>query len=78
MNSKAPRLVPCPCCGRPLPEDDVRPVPPRWAELVELVDGARKRDFSEPQLDYFRACIGVIWTKAFRRGEGASGLEAIP
>lgn len=61
--------VRCPCCGNFIPEIDVRPDPPRWGELVDLVEGARKRGFTPEQLEYLRACLGVCWAKAFKRGE---------
>ena len=68
-NNPAHKIVRCPCCGHPIPEEDVRPVPPRWSEIVELVEGARARGWSEEQVNYLRAAIGIAWTKAFRRGE---------
>ena len=50
-------------------DEDVRRVVPVWADVEELVEGARQRGWSEAQLDYLTAVIGVTWTKAFRRGQ---------
>lgn len=71
----APATIPCPCCGRPIPEVDWRPVPVRWAELVHLVDGARARGWDEESLEYLRQSMGLAWAKAFRRGEVARAGE---
>jgi hypothetical protein len=54
-------------------EEDVRPVPPAWAELHDLVEGARSRGFEERFIDYLRSVMGLVWAKAFRAGERASG-----
>jgi hypothetical protein len=49
---------------------DVRPVPPPWHQLYDLVDGARQRGWtSDAQLDYLRAVIGVTYAKGFRAGQ---------
>jgi hypothetical protein len=50
---------------------DVRRVPPDWAELLPLVEGARQRGFTEAQVDYLRSVVGLAWAKAFRKGQGA-------
>lgn len=50
-------------------EEDVRRVVPRWADVEELVEGARQRGWTEAQMDYLLALVGVTWAKAFRRGE---------
>jgi hypothetical protein len=56
-------------------EEDVRRVVPKWADVLELVEGARKRGWSEDQVSYLAACIGVTWTKAFHRGHEAAMAE---
>jgi len=50
-------------------EDDVRRVVPVWGELLDLVEGARRRGWSDDQIDYLTAVIGVTWAKAWRRGQ---------
>jgi hypothetical protein len=56
----------------PVDEDlDSRRVPPQWSELVDLVDGARQRGFTDAQLDYLTSVVGIAWAKAFVRGEHA-------
>lgn len=50
-------------------EEDVRRVVPVWADVEELVEGARQRGWSPAQLDYLTAVIGVTWTKAYRAGQ---------
>jgi hypothetical protein len=68
----------CPCCGAPMPfDEDVRPIKPRWIELVELVEGARSRGWPEEFVAYLAACMGIAWAKAFRRG-AARAEEAAP
>lgn len=53
--------------------EDVRRVVPAWAEVEELVEGARQRGWTEAQIDYLRAVVGVTWTKAYRRGQSDGG-----
>jgi hypothetical protein len=65
----------CESCVEGDGTEDVRPVPPPWAELVGMVDGARQRGFSEPELEYFRSVLGLVWTKAFRAGQRKGGIE---
>lgn len=44
-------------------------VPPPWAKLLHLVDGARARGWkTEEQLEYLRACLAVCWAQAFVAG----------
>lgn len=50
-------------------DEDLRPVRPEWAEVADLVQGARQRGFSEAQIEYLTAVVGVTWAKAYRRGE---------
>jgi hypothetical protein len=47
--------------------DDVRPVRPVWAELEGLVRGARRIGFTEEQVGYLMACLGVCWATAWHR-----------
>ena len=54
-------------------EQDVRRVVPDWTEVEELVEGARQRGWTEHQIDYLRAVVGVTWTKAYRRGQREGG-----
>lgn len=57
--------------------EDVRPVTPAWHQLLDLVDGARHRGYTQDQIDYLRAVVGVCWTKAFRAGQlDAAGVGA--
>jgi hypothetical protein len=57
-------------------EEDVRRVVPKWTEVLELVEGARKRGWTESQMDYLTAVVGVTWSKAFKRGHEAGVAEA--
>jgi hypothetical protein len=50
-------------------DEDVRRVVPDWAEVAELVEGARQRGWTQAQIDYLTAVVGVTWTKAYRRGQ---------
>jgi hypothetical protein len=53
-----------------LEEDlDPRPRPPDWAQLIDMVEGARSRGFTQDQIDYLRAVVGIAWAKAHRAGE---------
>ncbi len=56
-------------------EEDVRRVVPAWDDVAELVEGARARGWTEAQIDYLRAVVGITWTKAFRRGERSARKE---
>lgn len=56
-------------------EGDVRRVVPNWADVLELVEGARKRGWSEQQMEYLTAVVGVTWAKAYRKGEAAARAE---
>jgi hypothetical protein len=58
--------------GAPDLDTDVRRVVPSWSEVLELVEGARKRGWTDEQLDYLMAVIGITWSKAFHRGEEAA------
>lgn len=48
---------------------DVRPVPPPWHQLADLVEGARQRGWTEQQCEYLTAVIGVSYAKGFRAGQ---------
>ena len=50
---------------------DLRPRPPEWSQLIDLVDGARQRGYTQDQIDYLRAVVGICWAKAFKAGESA-------
>jgi hypothetical protein len=50
-------------------EQDVRRVVTDWSDVGHLIDGARKRGWSEQDLEYLSACIGITWAKAYRRGQ---------
>ena len=43
-------------------EEDVRRVVPAWEDVLELVEGARKRGWTEQQIDYLTAVVGVTWS----------------
>ena len=64
--------IACPCCGQDMRETDWRPNPPRWVELVQFIDGARVRGWTDAQIEYLHAAIGVVWAKAFARGKEAT------
>lgn len=49
-------------------DEDVRRVVPKWADVLELIEGARKRGWTEQQMDYLTAVVGITWTKAYHRG----------
>ncbi len=59
----------------PPPDEDVRRVPPAWGELVELVEGARRRGWSDDQVAYLEAALGVCWAKATHRARAACAGE---
>jgi hypothetical protein len=69
----SPARIPCPCCGHEIPETDWRPEPPRWAELLQFVEGAKQRGWSAEQIAYLKAMIGLVWAKAYKRGQFAAG-----
>lgn len=48
--------------------EESRPRKPDWAELSDLVSGARKRGFSDDQMEYFTSVVGLTWAKAYNRG----------
>lgn len=50
-------------------EEDVRRVVPDWAEVADLVEGARQRGWTEAQVAYLTSVVGVTWAKAFRAGQ---------
>lgn len=52
-------------------EDDVRRVPVAWEQVVELVEGAKRQNFTEDQSAYFRASLGLCWAKSWRACEAA-------
>ena len=56
-------------------DEDVRRVVPVWADVLDLVEGARQRGWTDAQIDYLKAVVGVTWTKAYRRGEEAARRE---
>lgn len=49
---------------------------PKWADVLDLVEGARKRGWTEQQVDYLQAVVGITWTKAFHRGHESAMAEA--
>lgn len=49
--------------------DDVRRVPPPWGQLMDLIVGAQQRGYTQDQVDYLRAVVGVGWAKAFHAGQ---------
>jgi hypothetical protein len=53
-------------------DEDVRRIVPKWSEVEELVEGARARGWSDAQIDYLTAVVGITWTKAFHAGERAA------
>jgi len=57
-------------------DEDVRRVVPAWGDVLELVEGARKRGWTEQQVDYLTAVVGVTWAKAFNKGRAAGMAEA--
>ena len=61
--------------GAPDLEEDVRRVVPAWAEVLELVEGAKQRGWDDHQIDYLLAVIGVTWTKAYRKGQADAGSK---
>jgi hypothetical protein len=50
-------------------EEDVRRRAPDWKDLAHLVEAARKLGWTEQQLEFLSACIGITWAKAHHAGE---------
>jgi hypothetical protein len=55
---------------------DPRPRPPDWAQLLDMIEGARSRGFTQDQVNYLRAVVGVCWAKAFKAGEATARSSA--
>lgn len=58
----------CSKCGAVQEGLDVRQMRAPAEDLVDLLDASWKRSFSEPQLEFFRAALRVVWARAHRAG----------